>query len=85
MTEKSLHPTKEANDEAAERVELFHDFIVNYLIHHPVYKLNKDFAKHIDIAVEQLAIAKTKIHPPLTEGSEPPSGIPPISEYEDRL
>ena len=61
MIRKDLHPTKEANAEAAERVELFHDFIVNYLIHHPVYKLNKDFSKHIDSAVEQLAVAKTKI------------------------
>jgi hypothetical protein len=61
MTEKSLHPTEEANAEAADRVELFHDFIVNYLIHHPVYKLNKDFSKHIDNAIEQLEIAKTKI------------------------
>lgn len=61
MTTKDLHPTKEANAEAADRVELFHSFLVNYIIQHPVYKLNKDFAKHIDDAVVSLEKAKVKI------------------------
>jgi len=56
-----MSPRERDKIEAEERVELFHDFLVNYIIHHPVYKLNKDFSKHIDTAVEQLEIAKTKI------------------------
>jgi hypothetical protein len=61
MIERELLPRGRDNREAADRVELFHSFIVNYLIQHPVYKLNKDFAKHIDDAVVSLEKAKIKI------------------------
>jgi|TARA_Y100000389_G_C17412054_1_gene491513 hypothetical protein len=61
MTGKHLNPTKEDIIEATDRVELFYSFIVNYLIQQPVYKLNKDYAKHIDIALEGLAKAKEEI------------------------
>ena len=61
MTGKHLNPTKEDIIEATDRVELFYSFIVNYLIQQSVYKLNKDYAKHIDIALEGLAKAKEKI------------------------
>ena len=61
MTERGLQPRERDNAEAADRVELFHSFIVNYIIQHPVYKLNKDFAKHIDDAVVSLEKAKVKI------------------------
>ena len=61
MTGRELKPTKEDITEASDRVELFYSFIVNYLIQQSVYKLNKDYAKHIDIALEGLAEAKEKI------------------------
>lgn len=61
MTGRELNPTKEDKLEASDRVELFYSFIVNYLIQQSVYKLNKDYAKHIDIALEGLAKAKEKI------------------------
>lgn len=61
MKRKILHPKENDKREAADRVELFHNFIVNYVIHHPVYKLNKDFSKHIDKSIKELEIAKTKI------------------------
>ena len=56
-----MSPKESDKVEAADRVELFHSFLVNYIIHHSVYKLNKEFAKHIDIAVENLEKAKIKI------------------------
>lgn len=56
-----MNPKESDKKEAADRVELFHNFIINYVVYHPVYKLNKDFAKHIDEAIEQLTKAKTKI------------------------
>tara|TARA_S200002703_G_scaffold58894_2_gene51143 strand:+ start:449 stop:619 length:171 start_codon:yes stop_codon:yes gene_type:complete len=56
-----MKPKERDKIEAADRVELFHSFLINYIIHHSVYKLNKDFAKHIDIAVENLERAKLKI------------------------
>ena len=56
-----MPPTKEDITEASDRVELFYSFIVNYLIQQPVYKLNKDYAKHIDTALEGLAKAKEAI------------------------
>lgn len=58
MIEKGPNPTREDIIEAGDRIELFYSFIVNYLIQQPVYKLNKDYAKHIDIALENLAMAK---------------------------
>ena len=61
MIGKDLNPTKEDILEASDRVELFYSFIVNYLIQQPVYKLNKDYAKHIDTALEGLAKAKEAI------------------------
>ena len=61
MIEKGLNLTKEDIIEARDRVELFYSFIVNYLIQQPVYKLNKDYAKHIDTALEGLAKAKEAI------------------------
>ncbi len=61
MTERELNPTKEDKLEASDRVELFYSFIVNYLIQQPVYKLNKDYAKHIDTALEGLAKAKEAV------------------------
>ena len=61
MTGRELNPTKEDKLEASDRVELFYSFIVNYLIQQPVYKLNKDYAKHIDTELEGLAKAKEAI------------------------
>ena len=61
MKSEILQPKETDKREAADRVELFHDFIVNYIIHHPVYKLNKDFSKHIDKCIEELERAQTKI------------------------
>jgi len=61
MKKVELQPREKDKVEAKDRVELFHDFIVDYIVRHPVYKLDKEFAKHIDISLEQLAIAKTKI------------------------
>ena len=56
-----MNPKERDKTEAADRVELFHSFLINYIIYYLVYKLNKDFAKHIDIAVENLERAKLKI------------------------
>lgn len=61
MTEGKLKPTKENLSQAKDRTSLFYDFIVNYIIHQPVYKLNKDYAKHIDLALESLAKAQEEI------------------------
>jgi hypothetical protein len=61
MIGKQLYPTKNAIDEAKDRTELFYDFIVNYIVRQPVYKLNKDYAKYIDLALENLAKAKEEI------------------------
>ena len=61
MKREILQPKENDKREASDREELFHDFIVNYVIHHPVYKLNKDFSKHIDKCIEEMEIAKTKI------------------------
>ena len=61
MKNEILQPKENDKREAADRVELFYSFIVNYLIQQPVYKLNKDYAKHIDIALESLAKAKEEI------------------------
>lgn len=61
MTERKLHPSKDERKEANDRIELFHDFIVNYIVHHSVYKLNKDFSKHIDICLVEIEKAQTKI------------------------
>ena len=61
MKKERLQPKESDKVEASDRVELFHSFLINYIIHHPVYKLNKDFAKHIDVEVESLERAKLKI------------------------
>tara|TARA_R110002074_G_scaffold208786_1_gene377664 strand:- start:2129 stop:2341 length:213 start_codon:yes stop_codon:yes gene_type:complete len=54
MTRKEPKPSKDKLKEAVDRTELFHDFIVNYIIHHSVYKLDKEYSKYIDIALESL-------------------------------
>ena len=61
MKNEILQPKENDKREAADRVELFYSFIVNYLIQQSVYKLNKDYAKHIDTALEGLAKAKEAI------------------------
>ena len=45
MKNEILQPKENDKREAADRVELFYSFIVNYLIQQPVYKLNKDYGK----------------------------------------
>ena len=47
MTRKELKPSIDKLKEANDRTELFHDFIVNYIIHHSVYKLDKSKIGHI--------------------------------------
>jgi len=54
MIRKELKPSIDNLKEANDRTELFHDFIVNYIIHHPVYKLDKEYSKYIDYALESL-------------------------------
>ena len=46
--------SKKSVAESVDRLNLFHDFIVNYPIYHPTYKLDKSFSKHIDKALEHL-------------------------------
>ena len=58
MTREKLNPNKKSIDEAIDRTELFHGFILNYIIHEPVYKLDKDFAVLIDNALEGLEKGK---------------------------
>jgi len=54
MIRKELKPSIDKLKEANDRTELFHDFIVNYIIHHSVYKLDKEYSKYIDDALESL-------------------------------
>ena len=54
MIRKALKPSIDKLKEANDRTELFHDFIVNYIIHHSVYKLDKEYSKYIDDALESL-------------------------------
>tara|TARA_Y100000385_G_scaffold283903_1_gene340939 strand:- start:630 stop:815 length:186 start_codon:yes stop_codon:yes gene_type:complete len=61
MKNEILQPKESDKREATDRVELFYSFIVNYLVQQPVYKLNKSYAKHIDIVLEGLAKAKEEI------------------------
>lgn len=61
IKENQLKPTKKQIDEALDRTEMFYDMIINYIVHHPVYKLNKSYAKHIDLVIENLAKSQLKI------------------------
>ena len=54
MIRKELKPSIDKLKEANDRTELFNDFIVNYIIHHSVYKLDKEYSKYIDDALESL-------------------------------
>lgn len=70
MTRKELKPSKDKLKEAIDRTELFHDFIVNYIIHHTVYKLDKEYSKHIDKAIENLEIAQEIISKKIKEKND---------------
>ncbi len=61
IKENQLKPTKKQIDEALDRTEMFYDMIINYIVHHSVYKLNKSYAKHIDLVIENLAKSQLKI------------------------
>ena len=51
---EDLKPSKNNVNESVDRLNLFHDFLVNYIIYHPTYKLDKSFSKYIDKALENL-------------------------------
>ena len=70
MTRKEPKPSKDKLKEAIDRTELFHDFIVNYIIHHSVYKLDKEYSKYIDIALESLEKGQEIISKKIKEKDE---------------
>jgi|TARA_R110000803_G_scaffold107626_1_gene175779 hypothetical protein len=70
MTRKEPKPSKDKLKEAVDRTELFHDFIVNYIIHHSVYKLDKEYSKYIDIALESLEKGQEIISKKIKEKDE---------------
>lgn len=70
MTRKELKPSIDKLKEANDRTELFHDFIVNYIIHHSVYKLDKEYSKYIDVALESLEKGQEIISKKIKEKDE---------------
>ena len=70
MTRKEPKPSKDKLKEAVDRTELFHDFIVNYIIHHSVYKLDKEYSKYIDVALESLEKGQEIISKKIKEKDE---------------
>jgi len=70
MIRKELKPSIDNLKEANDRTELFHDFIVNYIIHHSVYKLDKEYSKYIDDALESLEKGQEIISKKLKERND---------------
>ena len=70
MIRKELKPSIDKLKEANDRTELFHDFIVNYIIHHSVYKLDKEYSKYIDDALESLEKGQEIISKKLKERND---------------
>ena len=56
-----MKPTTKEVEQAIDRTGILYDSIVENVVRHSVYKLNKNFAKHIDDVLEALAKAHQSI------------------------
>lgn len=56
-----MKPTTKEVEQAIDRTGILYDSIVENVVRHSVYKLDKNFAKHIDAALEALTKAHQSI------------------------
>jgi len=56
-----MNPSDKEVEQAIDRTQILYNSIVENVVRHSVYKLDKGFAKHIDTALESLSKANTII------------------------
>ena len=56
-----MNPSDKEVEQALDRTHILYNSIIENVVRHSVYKLDKEFAKHIDVALEALSKASTSI------------------------
>lgn len=56
-----MNPSDKEVEQALDRTHILYNSIVENVVHHSVYKLDKEFAKHIDNVLEALTKAHQSI------------------------